>query len=138
MTVALWIPKEVIAQSLELVHPHLRRFCERFPDDYSLPEILVGLLNGQTAGFMAWEEEKRISHAFAFGSVVVEHGGQKCLQMAGIEGENLDQWQAMMDDEFTRFAKENGCNKVRFIGRKGWKHYLPTYRVKFYVFQRDL
>lgn len=138
MTVALYLPAKVIADSIPLIWPHLDRFCKRFPDDYSLPEILVGLLSGQTAGFMAWEEEKRISHAFAFGSVVIEHGGQKCLQMAGIEGENLDQWQAMMDDEFTRFAKDNGCVRVRFIGRKGWRHYLPGWKVKYYVFERPL
>lgn len=138
MTVALHLPPKVVADSITLIHPHLFRFCNRFPDDYSLAEILVGLLSGQTVGFMAWDGETKVSHAFAFGSIVVEHGGKKCLQMAGIEGEHLDQWQAMMDEEFTRFAKQNGCERVRFIGRKGWKHYLPGWKVKYYVFERPV
>jgi len=138
MIVALYLPKEVIAQSITLIWPHLDRFCRRFHEDYNLRDVQLALLGGQKVGFMAWDEDKKISYAFAFGEVVTDYDNQRTLRMEMIEGDGLGDWRDIMDEEFTRFAKANNCKQVRFIGRKGWVKRLPSWRVRYYVFERRI
>lgn len=136
--IALHLPKEMIANMLPVIFPHLDRFVRRFPAEYGLNDCLLGLLSGRLHGFLAWDDERRESHAFAFGSIIDDYDGKRSLRMEMIEGERLGDWQSVMDDEFTRFAKANNCARVRFTGRKGWKAYLKNYRVQYYVFEREV
>lgn len=126
----------MVAQFLPVIWPHVDRFCKRFPAEYTLRDTLQGLLSGHLCGFMAWDDERKVSHAFAYGALVDDFDGTRSLRMEMIEGSGLADWREVLDAEFERFAKANNCQRIRFIGRKGWKALLPNYRVKYHVFER--
>lgn len=138
MIVAVHLPKEMVAAFVPVFWPHLDRFCKRFPAEYGLNDCLLGLLAGRLHGFLAWDDETKASHAFAFGSIIDDYDGKRSLRMEMIEGVKLGAWQSIMDAEFTRFAQANNCSRIRFTGRKGWKPHLSNYRVQYYVFEREV
>lgn len=134
---AVQIPRETIAHVLPLIHPHLARFCKRFPAEYGLGDCLSELLDGTTHGFMAWEPETNRGLAFAYGRVVDDHDGTRSLRMEMIEGVGLSAWREALEAEFSAFAKKNNCIRIRFTGRKGWARKLTNWRPVYTVFERE-
>ena len=133
----VYIPADKITEFLPLIWPHIDRFCRKFPAEYASRDILIGLLTGQMHGFMVWDEDKGC-RAFAYGVLINDFDKTRSLRMEMIEGEGLSEWRDALDAEFERFAKHHGCQRIRFIGRKGWKAVLPGWRVKYFVFERDI
>lgn len=43
-----------------------------------------------------------------------------------IGGERLEEWRDLMCEAVERYAREQGCQKVEFIGRPGWGRVLSS------------
>ena len=52
-------------------------------------------------------------------------------------GSKIETWAHLLSG-VEQYAKEEGCDAVRFIGRKGWKRIYPKYREIGAVFERKL
>ncbi len=50
----------------------------------------------------------------------------ECL-LAG--GRDAKTWARLAEERFTQFATENGLNRLRIFGRKGWSHLFPHWEV---------
>lgn len=135
---AVHLPREMIPHVLPLIHPHLARFCKRFPADYDLGEALAGLLTGELVGFMAWEPEAQRTLAVAYGRLVRGGDGLPQLRMEMIEGKGLARWLEPMRAEIKKFAAAQGCKRVRATMRPGWVRALKSAKPTYYIMEEDV
>lgn len=55
-----------------------------------------------------------------------------------VGGDNMHIWQQDFFDFVNNFSMKLGADKVRWIGRKGWKKAYPKARVIGYIFEHDV
>ena len=53
--------------------------------------------------------------------------GRKMLNYLFIGGRELVDWHIEMLDSLKRFAKENRCDGMELVGRKGWEKYMKKF-----------
>ena len=70
--------------------------------------------------FIVYDEDEEKTKA-AWTSMFVYHPGAKSLQTLFIGGTGYDEWFGEVNDFIRRWAKDNDCKFVEFIGRKGWE-----------------
>ena len=68
---------------------------------------------------------------------VIEYPRKKICQILICTGEGREHWQEMIA-LLEGWAKENGCDVMRPIARKGWARLLKDYRQTHVVLEKDL
>jgi hypothetical protein len=62
---------------------------------------------------------------------------RKVCVIVACGGKDMDRWIELIE-EIEKFAKAEGCSRVRIVGRKGWERVLPNYRTRRIVLDKDL
>jgi len=59
---------------------------------------------------------------------VIEQGSKaKICTILSCAGDNLEKWIALLDSNISEFARENDCDAIEYIGRKGFTRFVPEY-----------
>ena len=122
MTVSI-IPKEV----LNVVAHDVERFLEPAitlsggRDDMS--SVWKQLLAGQFQLWMAFEDEDNTPKG-ALVTRIEHYPLKKMINYLYIGGDDLKEWHKDMLAIVEKFAKENGCQGMELVGRKGWERFL--------------
>lgn len=88
-------------------------------DDY-YPNLLTGHLQL----WIARNENEIIGSAIT----IMEHGSRaKICTILSCAGDDLANWIDLLDVEITGFAKQNNCDAIEYIGRKGFTKFIPKY-----------
>ena len=123
------IPREYLEKFWPHTAPLIRRAIERVGIS-RFEDVERDLFNNYALLWIHWDG-KEIDCA-----AVTQIGGDVCTVVA-VGGKNIKAW---IDSEkiLGDYAKANGCTRLRGIGRDGWRRYLPAYKRKYFVIERDL
>ena len=108
----------------------------------SLRDVLDGLFDG-TYQLWAIYDEGRICAAFITG--VMRDGDLRFLDVSALSGDGIKKWGKPLSSAMNLHAGELGCEKVRFVGRRGLERVYDGVRIvgdEFspgnYRFERDV
>jgi hypothetical protein len=111
-----------IERHWDLIAPHLKRVAVRFPFDVDLTQVRADLTSArrQLWGFHDGEAVTVIC------VTEIQHPVCWLRVCAGTET-SPSQIEAGLS-QIESWARSIGCDRVRFIGRRGWKRRLRTYQ----------
>lgn len=95
------------------------------------------VLKGSALVWVAWNG--KTIEAAAATALHPTDAGLVCsiLACGGAADANIQNWLPLLRI-IEQFAKDEGCNRTRFVGRKGWIRALPDYREKHVVMEKEL
>jgi len=86
--------------------------------------MLELLEDGQVQLWAAFED------ALCYGAVITEvtgYPGLSALTILFLGGVQFDRWMEQTIEAMVRFAKEEDCSRIEFMGRRGWKRLMEPY-----------
>lgn len=117
--------------------PHVRAMAGSALDKTdlgSLSDLDADVLSGRALLWVV-SVDKRI-HCAAVTQIQKTQASKVCMILT-CGGSELKSWAHLLSG-VEQYAKEEGCDCVRFIGRKGWGRIYPDYRPVGVVFERRL
>lgn len=117
--------------------PHVRAMARAALDKTDLgllSDLDTDVLSGRA---LIWVVSggKRI-HCAAVSQIQNTQASKVCMILT-CGGSEIKSWAHLLSG-VEQYAREEGCDCVRFIGRKGWKRIYPEYREIGAVFERRL
>jgi hypothetical protein len=97
-------------------------------------EVEDSILDGDALLWLAWDGAQIKSAAST--SLTAANGRLSCTVVA-CGGDDMSQWLGLLS-EIEKYAKAEGCDCTRIIGRKGWLRALKDYRMTNVVLERAL
>lgn len=131
--VAICIPPDVVSQ----VWPHVFGMVRQafVKTDLGLfRDMEEDVFAGRALLWVAWKEPE--IEAAVVTQLRITEGGKVCL-IGACGGRRARNWLALMS-AIENHAREEGCNKIRAIGRKGWLRLLPDFHSRFVVIEKEL
>lgn len=117
----------------------LTKYCERFPEEETVEHITHEIYSGDRRLWLILDEDDRVVLTPVTAIQTIEATGLKQLLLAECAGSRLEEAMPLLDtiEEWAR--REQGINRVRFIGRKGWSAYLQRqgYRQTAVIFEKE-
>lgn len=102
-------------------------------------DIEYDILNGDQLLWLAIAQitaDVKIIEAAAATSLVEISGETVCI-ITACGGENMANWLPLFAHIET-YAKNEGCDRVRIYGRRGWSRVLDGYHVEHVVMERQI
>ena len=118
----------VAPENIGAVWPMFRKYCDRV-----LPmtrrrrcatRLLFDLMNNDEILWLAMDRAEVIGFTT---SSVVQYDDVKLLQVRLLAGDRFDEWIDDMHERLERFARDNGCDGMELIGRRGWVRKLARF-----------
>jgi hypothetical protein len=124
------VPSGHVTNVLPQVLPHLHRVAPRTEGRSTVDDILSGILAGSSTLWLAFDEtqENRV-----FGvclTIWQQYPRMKTLNVTYCAGDDLHLWRDLMMEKLVMYAKDSGCSKIEFTGRRGWLKALASWGVK--------
>jgi hypothetical protein len=97
-------------------------------------EVEDAVTSGQALLWLVWKEPEILGAAVT--QVVATQKSRICIIVA-CGGENLRLWLPLVT-KIESYAREEGCDAVRILGRKGWMRVLKGYSAPAVILERRL
>jgi len=62
-------------------------------------------------------------------ALVTQATTENALECLIAGGTDAKAWAGLAEQRFTLFARQNGLNRLRILGRKGWHRYFPHWEI---------
>jgi hypothetical protein len=120
------------------VWPHVAGFIRgavEHTGDFALDELRDSVLSGPS---LLWiiTSDGEIKGA-VITDLIVNQRGEKICDLVACGGKDLDSWRHLMPD-LEKFAKSEGCQKVRLSGRRGWGRVFADFREAHVTYEKVL
>lgn len=117
--------------------PHISQHIEAALDyGWNTPEEVLALIeNAQAQCWFAFDGDK----VWGVWVTRIEQSsrGRFCLVwLAG--GEKSNQWIPLVTEHTEKWAREQGCENMQIVGRKGWVKKMPDYKWTAVVLRKEL
>lgn len=99
----------------------------------SLSDLDTDVLSGRA---LLWVVSGKSIHCAAVTQIQNTQASKVCMILT-CGGSEIKSWSHLLSG-VEQYARDEGCDCVRFIGRKGWKRIYPEYREIGAVFERKL
>ena len=117
------------------IEPMIGRGLERSAGDLEPIDILRLALDGKMQIWTIMQEEKTLAVGVSEVKVFPQ---RRVAFIVALAGEEADSWLGL-EDEFVMWAHKQGCTKIRFVGRGGWKKHLSEkWKATGTTFERDV
>lgn len=93
-------------------------------DEITPPDLQDWLTAGKGLLWVAVLDDRVLAACVT--TLVARRSGLICRVMSG-GGESMERWQADWLDTIERYARQEGCAKVRIDGRRGWERALSGF-----------
>lgn len=132
------IPPDLIDQVWEQAAPYLQESADLSRGRYLLSDIRQKIEQSEWHLWVVFEPGPHVVAAIT--SSFAYYPQAKALQGQFLGGTRLAEWRDMFCDTFDRWAKDNGCRFIEFVGRPGWVRALAPngYEERFRIYYRDL
>lgn len=97
-------------------------------------ELEDGVFDGRSVLWLAWREPEVVA---AFVTQLRQMEKSRVCLLCACGGSEHKAWVHLMS-VIEDYAREQGCNKIRAFGRKGWLRVLPEFHAPFVVIEKDL
>jgi len=125
-------PKQVTC-IWECVKHWIRRAMER-GDLGTFDEVEEIVMGGQALLWLVWNAPE--IQGAAVTQIVTTQNSRVCVIVA-CGGENMRLWLPLVE-RIENYARDEGCDAVRILGRKGWMRVLKDYRAPAVILERRL
>lgn len=87
-------------------------------------KFLFDLMSGMEMLWVVMSESKIVGFCT---SAITVYDGVKMLQVRMLGGDRFSEWIDDMHESLEKFARENGCDGMELIGRRGWVRKLDRF-----------
>ena len=127
------IPPKQVPQFWGLAEDYLAKAIAKVPSEYTLEMLLNACFDRNSQLWIVWSEEH--GNECAVVTCVLPHCATLVIQACG--GTKRQNWMGCLDD-IEKWAKAQGCKRMRLFGRKGWQRVLPDYCVTRVIMDKEL
>jgi len=127
------IPPKAVPQFWGLAHDYIAEAIAKVPSEYTEEMLLDACFTGNSQLWLVWSDECGCECAVI--TCVLAHCRTCIIQACG--GRKREHWLGCLDD-IERWAKSQGCQRMRLFGRRGWRRVLPDYRVTRVIMDKEL
>lgn len=99
-------------------------------------EVEAALFRGELVLWIAAEGSELCAAALT--RIRDAEGNTKVCEIVAVGGVGLSRWRTMLLTKIEDYARTFGCNRVFFVGRKGWARIMDGYTIKKVVMERRL
>lgn len=125
-------PKEI-----RRIWPHASRFIKRAILRTGLSdfrEVEDSILDGDALLWLVWNGE-RIEAAVS--TILEVANTKKSCVIVACGGDDMANWIDLID-QIETYAKNEGCQSTRIIGRRGWLRVLEGYRADYAILEKAI
>jgi len=126
-------PKDV-SRVWPIVRYDIKRAFDRQPTDDTFAVAEARLLAGKSLLWISW------TGCTIVGAVITElwqTPSKKVCGVIAVGGRGLDNCRSGLK-RIEEFAKDEGCDVVRFCGRKAWARVLPDYKQPWITLEKNI
>ena len=113
--------------------------AEQSHGQFTAHELAVAVATGQDRMWTFWSDD--MSECYGGGSVILAdwaEGDTKIAVIRWIAGKEINKWKHFLETEIIPWVKEQGATKLVSEGRKGLAKVLPDWKIRSYVYEKDL
>ena len=96
--------------------------------------IANAVMAGDMLLWLAWDGTE--IYAACVTQLGTSNGRRFCLIVA-VGGRDMSRWLYLVN-RLEQYAKDEGCQSIALIGRRGWERELPEYKVKRVTLEKEL
>lgn len=127
------VPPEMVAEVWPFVGQFIVSAAVR-GGGLHLPEVIERLPDARA---LLWVIEEDGAFVAALITQVEAGDDGTCCRIVALGGSGASDWVHLIS-QIEDYARDEGCVRVRFEGRHGWRRHLPDYRVPRAVFEKDI
>lgn len=127
------IPAKAVPNFWGLVHDQIVAACDHTACEVTPEMLLNECFTGNSQLWIVWSDERGCECAVVTG--IVQHCATCIIKACG--GKGMEHWLGLLD-EIEKWAKAQGCVRMRLFGRKGWRRVLKDYRVERIIMDKEL
>jgi hypothetical protein len=117
-----------------MVKTLMESIVERSNGRYSVPGMLERFARGDWILWIVWDGAVR---AIVGTELYRDISGIKCCMIRFATGREAATWTHLLD-EIETWARDEGCQRLDMIARKGWAKHLPDYKMSHVFLEKDL
>lgn len=124
-------------KQIRRVWPHASHFIKKAILRTGLSdfkEVEDSILDGDALLWLVWDGER--IEAAASTVLEIANGNKSCVIVA-CGGDDMGNWLGLIE-QIETYAKNEGCQSTRIIGRKGWGRVLDDYRAEHVILEKSL
>lgn len=117
-----------------MVQPFLESIAERSDGRYSVPGMLDRISRQDWQLWMVWDGTPR---AVVLTELYRDISGLMCCMVRACTGHGAKDWTPLLS-QIEDWARENGCQRMDMLARKGWARHLPDYKMSHVFLEKVL
>jgi hypothetical protein len=118
MAETIYVPIEKFIELAPLLLPLIERAMEYSQGEYSLDDVIDGVLDKKMQLWGVVDGEAGIVGAAI--TRVIQAPGLTTLQIMYVGGTDMREWGPSFDATLNDFGKTQGCTRLQACGRHGW------------------
>jgi hypothetical protein len=96
-------------------------------------EVEKSILSGMSLLWLAWDGKIKAAAA----TTLEKANGKLSCVIVACGGHEMPEWLTLIEP-IEQYAKNEGCQSMRVIGRKGWCRVLEDYQMKYVILEKAL
>jgi len=131
------VPVEAIQLVWSDVEPMLQKAIDASGGRYTTIGILASLLRRDMGLWVVMDGETPIA---AMTTRIVAYPQCRSLAVDWMGGSRMREWLPLVQQTFSRYARDHGCTELQGYGRRAWERWLRTYGWKpdYIAYKMDL
>lgn len=111
------IQADRVHECWRFIEPMIGKSCDRSRGQVTLDKVYSDLLTGDAVLWIAHRDSQPVAAGI---TAIEERSDGKCCCIRHMGGGDMQSWIGHIET-IKEFARFNGCNRVEFEGRHGWK-----------------
>ena len=135
----LIVPQDDINKVFPIVRDYLDKAAKLSGGRYTIEEVYENVRFNNQQLWIAFNDTEIVASAV---TELISYSKIKTLVGHFIGGKDLESWKQPIVDALAKFAKAEGCDRIEFMGRRGWGKPLKkigwqeSYRVYEYFLEK--
>ena len=105
------------------IDKYLERSCKRSNGRHTIDTIYKQIIDGEANLWIAFDSEQDIIKGCVVTTFIYYPTGLKMLHISQLAGKNMQEWIEIGRPVLNNWAKDNKCNGIEAMGRKGFSHW---------------
>lgn len=130
------VPRELVPHAWNRTQPFIEKLLARGWGENSVETIYFGLADGSAQLWHIVDDDLSLVGVWLT-QIYSEPTGIKVCNWLGCAGERMDEWLHLRAD-IENWAREQGAEAAKIVGRKGWERKLPDYKPAYVEYVKEL
>ncbi len=132
-----YVPPQEVGLIWKQIEPLLNKPLEIDGYAYKPKDVFDSLLIQKMQLWISWNTKTNIVEA-AIITEIIEYPQLRSCRYFLAGGTNMKVWFNPMKEQIEQWAKQNNCQRIELVGRKGWVKWLKDYKQKHIILMKEL